>query len=214
MLGKPPSREICDHVQRSGAFKEVRSVRNDFQPFHTAKTVAGCFVQGNYRRICAADDQQRRRVNALKRISGQIGTSTARYDGGNFQLGIRRRQERRGRSGARAEIADRQGRDARLFGGPASGGFETSDEKGNVETQMTGHRVRALFFAGEQIEQQGRESKTLQYSSHELISQAVTTASAAMNKEHEPERGIRNLENPFKLHVADGDLDLSPQRRR
>src|SRR5207244_1281041 len=71
---------------------------------------------------------------------------------------------------------------------------KSSAEECNVETQMTGARVRDFFFAREQIEKERRHSRAPQHFRDRLVAYTQTTAPAAMRKQNNASRVLRNFQ--------------------
>ncbi len=89
--------------------------RHDPQFLLAARVAHRLRGSGDYRRVVPTDDQQRRRGDTGQRIrSREVGSAAARHHGADARSEFCGRGERRGGTGARAEVTDRQSCGARL----------------------------------------------------------------------------------------------------
>lgn len=93
-------------LEGSGLFEEMRGAGNLRKLALATEPLLCLSVQVEYRLVATTHDEQRRCPHMFQHRQGQVGTSSARDDGANIRVCFSGRPQGRGRSGARAEIAD------------------------------------------------------------------------------------------------------------
>jgi len=81
----------------------MRRAGNDFQFHFTAHLRARLFVEIDYHRVLAADDEQRRRLHARERITCEIGPAAARDDRAHVTHQLGRGDKRGAAASTRSE---------------------------------------------------------------------------------------------------------------
>lgn len=83
---------------------------------------------------------------------------------------------------------------------------QSTGKKFNIEAVFGGDRIALFFLGSQEIDEQGRQTRAVQDVGHKTISRAVTTAAAAMGKDHSADCGWRNCKHA--LDDAAGSVDL------
>jgi hypothetical protein len=81
---------------------------HDLQRFGSSQSGQRLLIELDDAEIGAADDQKRRCLDLFEGISGEIGAPAARDHGTDPARQLRRRDQRRGRSGTSTEQAERE----------------------------------------------------------------------------------------------------------
>jgi hypothetical protein len=196
-----------------GSSEEMRGAGNDFEPHLARHLTHRLVVQRKHRKVIAADNQQRWRLDAEQPTASQVGTATARHDGSRHLWTLRGRDQRSGRSSTGAKIGDRKGLQVGLQDRPVYGRHHAASEPRDVEPELERPHVDRLFFASQQIEQQGRVARAVQRLGHLPVARTVSAASAAVREDHKPLRLRRYPQIGIEPIGAVGDVHaphLSP----
>ena len=110
-----PSRGMLNHdIERAGLRKQMGCARHDLDRLRRLQARKGLLVEFDHAVIEAADNQQGRRAHIVERRIGEIGTAATRHHRANAGAQLRRSDQRRRRSGAGSEQAERQAGKLRL----------------------------------------------------------------------------------------------------
>src|SRR5262245_42088056 len=139
---EPFFRQARDLVESARLFKEVAGAGNDSQLLRARELLEGLAVEVEHDVILAADDQERRRPDLAKGVSGQIGPAAAGDDGVHHLRMKRRGDQGRAASGAGAEEAQLERPGRRLALEPAGGGVKAASQKLDVEDLRAILRLR------------------------------------------------------------------------
>jgi len=107
-------------------------------------------------------------------------------------------------SGAGPEVAPAERRAVRLGADPLGGGQQATAEQFDVEDVP----AVAALLGGEQIEEQGGKSGSVERPGHGLVPRAVPAAPAAVGEEHDPLGPGGDVEMPLQRSTIQADDDL------
>src|SRR5687768_4145379 len=184
---EPVDRQARHLLERTWLLEQMRRARHDLEQGRGAHLLHRFLVQLDNRGVIAADDEQRRRLHERQSAGCEIRTAAARDDGPRPPGPFRRGNQRRGCARACAEVADWQRPQIGLFDRPIGGGDHAAAETLDIEPELTGELVHRFLFAGEQIQQQRRETRIVQRLGHLPVACAEPAAAAAMGKDDERE---------------------------
>lgn len=108
MSGEPVSGQAGDLLERASFLEQVGGSGHDLDLVFCFKQGGGLAVEVDHRLIASADDQEGGRLDARQELACQIGPATTGDNGRDRPWPKGRRNQRRGRTRARAEEADRQ----------------------------------------------------------------------------------------------------------
>ena len=112
-------RGLGREVERAGLLEQVRRSGHDLDLVLAPQLRGGLPVEPEDDVVVAADDQQRRRSDRAEARSGQVGSTAAGDDRGDVGVGLGGGPQRRRRTGARPEVADREVGERRPGRGPS-----------------------------------------------------------------------------------------------
>src|SRR5439155_3652133 len=158
MPAEPGHGEARDGFERAGFFEQVRRPGDHLEPFLAIETRVRLPVQLDDFAILAAYDEQGGRQDLLERIRGEIGPPAARYHCPDQPGKSSRRDQRRSRAGARAEISNPERLRFPLVADESRRQGKPTSEQENVEPQFSRPTIPPLLLGGEQIEEQSRET--------------------------------------------------------
>ena len=125
---------MIDHrLERAGLGKQMARSRNDLQRLGSSQPRQRLLIELDDAEIGAADDQQRRRLHCVERISSEVRAPTARDHCTDTARKFCRRDKRRRRSGTGAEQSKRKLGDRRLAIKPMDGIDEPVRQQRDVE---------------------------------------------------------------------------------
>jgi hypothetical protein len=152
MPPEPFAGEASDFFKCTMLLEQMRRSRYDSKLLLAPQARESFLVELDDRFVQAADDEQGWRLDAGKRVCGQVRPAPARNNGADLVAELGSRDQRRTTSGARTEVADRE---LARFGPaphPAAGVHEALGKERYIEAKMTRVEVDRFFFAGQQIE--------------------------------------------------------------
>lgn len=79
----------------------------------------------------------------------------------------------------------------------------------DIETELHGRLINALFLDGQQVDQQRRQAGLMENIRHKPIARAQVAAAAAMGEHDEPLRVIRDGEIPDKIGIPEHNLNAA-----
>lgn len=180
MGDEPVSSELGCEPKRAGFVEEMRGTRNDRDPALAAKPGSGVFVETQHDPVVAADYQQRRGADRSEVLTREVGAATSRDDREHGGACIGCGTKCGGRAGAGTEVPDGETAEVRLVVDKTCDLGEALSKQIDVEDIDP----VARFFNAEQVEQQGGDSRLVQYRGDVVIARAVTTAPAAVGEHH------------------------------
>ena len=156
---------------------------------------------------------KRRRLDVSQCRPRQVRTAAARNYCADYSGAIRRRGQRGGGAGAGAEIANVEAYRVHV---PVS--QSVAPIKRSVSRPMLNRRSRLRignFFVGrEEINQQGGKSRILKGVGDIAIARTVTTAPAAVSKQHDSASPFDQAQVAFQNITAGGNLNEAILPRR
>jgi hypothetical protein len=135
--------------------------------------------------VAAADDQQCRRDHPIQRRSRKIRPSPARDDRAHELASIRGGDERGRRSGAGAKEAERKRPQQRRDPHPIHDACGSVGQQRDVEPELGGDCVGALFRFSQQVQQQRPQLSVQEAISHRPVALTETTAATAVHEHNE-----------------------------
>ena len=100
ICAEPIDRRLDHRLQRPGLLEKMRRSGHDIEAFLALQQTQRAAIEVENVMVQPSDDQQRRRLDMSKGLSGEVGAASARDDSSHRSRFIRRRDE--GRGGARA----------------------------------------------------------------------------------------------------------------
>src|SRR5215218_5656087 len=194
---EPAGGQPRDLLERSRLLEEVRGTGYDLQPLLHAKLIERFLVHADHGHVVAADDQERGRPDEGQGVARQVGASAARDD--RAHLTLCRRDQRRRRAGAGAEVADPQLLRVGVLLEPAGGAGEPLCEQPDVEAEVAGAQIGLFLVRREEVDQQRRETRLPERPRDLAVSGAVPTRTGAVGEEHDPSRALGHAQVPFEL---------------
>jgi hypothetical protein len=181
----------------------MRRSGHDIEAFLALQQTQRVAIEVENVMVQPSDNQQRRRLDMSKGLSGKVGAASARDDSSDRSWFVRRGDERRGGARAGPEQANRKSLDVTRCRRPANGFAHARTEQGDIENVAP-----ILFFTRrEEIEQQGREATVGQLPRHERIARAETGGAAAMREDDQSSRPPWEAQNSFEPARLDQNVD-------
>ena len=178
MLQEPAACVLNDRLERPRLFEEVRGAGHDDELFFATQLGERGAIEGQHLDVVAADDQQGRSFYGRERSPGEVGTTATRNDRRDRSLMSRFGNERCCRTGAGAEIPDRQIASLGMLSDPGGCHQQPSREQLNIENIAPVARL----VDGQEVEQQCGKAIVTQRLCNEVVARAEPAATAAMRE--------------------------------
>src|SRR5687767_1176646 len=121
---------------------------------------------------------------------------------------LRRRDQRRRRSGARPEVPDAQVRGLRLLMQPVGHRYQPGAEQGDVEAVLARALVDRVLLRRQQVKQEGGKPSILQCRRDLPVARTEATAPAAVREDDDSRRAFRDRERPVDVAGVRPDRDV------
>jgi hypothetical protein len=193
---EPAQCESRNLLQRARFFKEVARSGDDRQLLLAAHLLHGLTVQFDYLMVIAANDEQRRRLNASQGGACEIRPASPGNDGRNDGRLLSGGDQCCPCTGARSEVTHAEIAGGRFSAEPVGDLAKPGREKADIEAQMSCTQVDLFFGFREQVEQQRPEAASLEHGGHVAIARTVPAAAATVGKQNDSCGSVRDHQVP------------------
>ncbi len=167
----------------------MAGVGNNLQGVSPSQSRQRLLVEFDDPDICAADNEEGRRLNSVEKIAGEVRTPPARNDRADAMREVRGRNERSRRSRAGAEQSERKPREMGLLVQPVDGVDKSVRQQRDVKHIAT----IGLFGRREEVKQQSRNAPAVQRVGDRVVSRAQPTGAAAVSEDNKRASVPRNI---------------------
>jgi hypothetical protein len=182
VVAEPAKSELRDPVECAGLFEQVGRARNDRDLVLATELLRRGVIQREHLPVVPTDDEQRRRFHKPKARAGQVRAATARDDCAHNVWEACGRPEGRRRSGACAEVAQRELSCLGSSEHPAGRGGEPAPEQPDLEDVDAVDRL----LRSEEIEPQRAQAGAFERPGNGNVPWARVPTPAAVGEEDGP----------------------------
>src|SRR5262249_52404168 len=187
----------------------MRGARDELEPLPAGEPGQGVAVYSDNRSIGAANDEQGGRADASQRLASQIRASPAQDDRGHTLRALGGGDECRASASAGTEVADAKLVGVLVLGQPVSSVGKTARQQADVETEVACLEICDLLLRGEQVQQESGAATVTQHLGNGAVARTVPAAAAAMCKDDDASRALRDGQVAIEDDAARRNADVT-----